>query len=188
MAGRRGSPFEVPTISAAETQAEKVLSFLRRFSQHRSGQMQRAWDTALVRHIYDVHCIYARHPEFVDGSAVAFAALVQGDVVEFGKQHADFAKDPRGVLERTLAQVCADEQSRTEYEQNLLPLVYGNFKPHFDEAFASFQHVARTFLGAENQPAKGGVPTELPRANPSTLAAIRDANAGKTTRTTLDDV
>ena len=34
---------------------------------------------------------------------------------------------------------------------------------------------------------KGGLPMELPRANPVTLAAIRDAKAGKTTRTTLDE-
>lgn len=60
---------------------------------------------------------------------------------------------PLGVLVRTLAQVGADEQSRTEYEQNLLPLVYGSFKPHFDEAFASFEKVARTFLSAANQAA-----------------------------------
>jgi DNA-damage-inducible protein J len=34
---------------------------------------------------------------------------------------------------------------------------------------------------------KGGLPMDLPRANPKTLAAIRDAKAGKTTRTTLED-
>jgi len=34
---------------------------------------------------------------------------------------------------------------------------------------------------------KGGLPMELPRANPGTLAAIRDAKAGKTTRTTLEE-
>ncbi|MCU0769021.1 MAG: type II toxin-antitoxin system RelB/DinJ family antitoxin [Burkholderiaceae bacterium] len=34
---------------------------------------------------------------------------------------------------------------------------------------------------------KGGLPMDLPRANPTTLAAIRDAKAGKTTRTTLED-
>lgn len=33
---------------------------------------------------------------------------------------------------------------------------------------------------------KGGLPMDLPRANPTTLAAIRDAKAGKTTRTTLE--
>jgi DNA-damage-inducible protein J len=35
---------------------------------------------------------------------------------------------------------------------------------------------------------KGGLPMELPRANPATLAAIREAKAGKTTRTTLEDL
>jgi DNA-damage-inducible protein J len=34
---------------------------------------------------------------------------------------------------------------------------------------------------------KGGLPMDLPRANPVTLAAIRDAKTGKTTRTTLED-
>lgn len=33
----------------------------------------------------------------------------------------------------------------------------------------------------------GGLPIDLPRANPTTLAAIRDAKAGETTRTTLAD-
>jgi hypothetical protein len=84
-------------------------------------------------------------------SAPAFAALVQGDVAEFGQQQPDFAADPLGVLERALAQVSVDKQSRVEYEQNLLPLVYGSFKPHFDEAFASFNKVARTFLGTASE-------------------------------------
>jgi len=150
-AGRLGSSFEVPTISVAETQSEKVLSFLRRFAQHRSGQMSRAWDAALVRHIYDVHCIFARNPGLVAVSAPAFAALVQGDVAEFGQQQPDFAADPLGVLERALAQVSVDKQSRVEYEQNLLPLVYGSFKPRFDKAFVSFNKIARTLIGAANQ-------------------------------------
>jgi predicted nucleotidyltransferase component of viral defense system len=118
LAGRPGSPFQVPTISVAETQSEKVLSFLRRFAQHRSGNMQRPWDTALVRHIYDVHCIFARYPRLVSVSASAFSALVQGDVKEFGKQHPDFAKDPLGILEKALAQIGQDEQINDEYERD----------------------------------------------------------------------
>ncbi|GAB1388643.1 hypothetical protein MASR1M6_08240 [Rubrivivax sp.] len=35
---------------------------------------------------------------------------------------------------------------------------------------------------------KGGLPMELPRANAVTLAAIRDASAGKTARATLEDL
>lgn len=34
----------------------------------------------------------------------------------------------------------------------------------------------------------GGLPMEVPRANPVTLAAIRDARAGKTTRIELKDL
>ena len=44
LAGTKGASFDVLTISVAETLAEKVLSFLRRFAQHRSGQMQQTWD------------------------------------------------------------------------------------------------------------------------------------------------
>lgn len=33
---------------------------------------------------------------------------------------------------------------------------------------------------------KGDLPMELPRANPDTVAAIRDAKVGKTTSTTLE--
>lgn len=150
LAGTEGAPFDVLTISVAETLAEKVLSFLRRFAQYRSGQMQQAWDAALVRHIYDVHCIVTRHPEIVDVSTPAFNELLAGDVAEFGRQQPDFAENPVAVLEKALAQVRADGQTRTEYELNLLPLVYGSFKPHFDEAFASFESVARRLLGVSH--------------------------------------
>jgi predicted nucleotidyltransferase component of viral defense system len=146
LAKRDGGNFNVETISVAETQAEKVLSFLRRFSQHRSGQMLRAWDTALVRHIYDVHCINLQSSELVADSAKAFSTLVRGDTEEFGRQQPDFLEDPFGVLSRALDQVKTDSQTRDEYEQNLLPLVYGNFKPHFDEAFTVFERVARALL------------------------------------------
>jgi len=102
LAGRVGEAFEVETISIAETQAEKVLSFLRRFSQHRSDQMNRSWDTALVRHIYDVHCIHTAHPELLASSASAFSRLVVGDVSEFGRQQPDFAENPLAILTEAL--------------------------------------------------------------------------------------
>jgi hypothetical protein len=108
--------------------------------------MQGDWDTALVRHIYDVHCINARLPALVADSCKAFETMVQGDVAEFGKQQDDFSKDPFGVMKSALDQAKTNRRTRDEYEQNLLPLVYGGFKPHFDEAFTAFEHVARTLL------------------------------------------
>ena len=83
LAGRTEGAFNVETVSVAETQAEKVLSFLRRFAQHRSGQMKGDWDTALVRHIYDVHCISTHSPTLLGDSCTAFAALVQDHALAF---------------------------------------------------------------------------------------------------------
>ncbi len=148
LAGTMGSPFDVPTLSVAETQAEKVLSFLRRFALHRAGLMQGPWDTALVRHLYDVHCVLMNRPEAQGGSALAFAELVRREVRDYGRVHPDFALDPLGVLDRALSQVGEDGQCRTEYEQNLLPLVYGNLKPGYDQAFESFSTVSRMLLAS----------------------------------------
>ena len=146
LAGRSDDAFEVETISIAETQAEKVLSFLRRFSQHRSGQMNREWDAALVRHIYDVHCIHSAHPEFLISSASAFSRLVAGDVSEFGRQQPEFAENPVAILTEALDQASQDEQIQLEFARNLLPLVYGTHKPSYSDAFVSFESVARKLL------------------------------------------
>jgi hypothetical protein len=148
LAGRTEGAFDVEAASVAETQAEKVLSFLRRFAQHRSGQMKGDWDTALVRHIYDVHCISTHSPAWLGDSCTAFASLVQGDIAEFGKQSPDFSENPAGVMTAALDQSRAEQQTRDEYEKNLLPLIYGDFKPTFAEAFATFERVARTLLAA----------------------------------------
>ncbi len=142
LTSREGVSCIAPTVSVAETLAEKVLSFLRRFAQHRAGRLQRDWDTALVRHIYDVHCIVTQRPALVELSATAFAALTQGDVAEFGRQHPEFGEAPFRVMAQALMQIGNDRKTRTEYATNLLPLVYGTFKPPFDEAFHSFQTVA----------------------------------------------
>ncbi len=145
LAGRTGGRFNVETISIAETRAEKVISFLRRYAHHRSDH-KRDWDTSLVRHIYDVHCINNLFPDLTTVSAHAFVALVNGDVDEFGRQQPEFAQDPFGVMTRSLDAAKTDAQTRAEYEQNLLPMVYGNFKPRWEEAFTGFEQVAHTFL------------------------------------------
>lgn len=148
LAGHTEATFLVPVISVSETLAEKVLSFLRRFAQHRSGQMQQDWDTALVRHIYDVHCIASRKPELLEDSFAAFAALTAGDVDEFGYQDATFAADPKTILANALLQVARDTQSHREYQEVLLPLVYGEGKFTFVETWATFEAIAKRLINA----------------------------------------
>jgi predicted nucleotidyltransferase component of viral defense system len=152
LASRTEHTFTVPVVSIAETLAEKVLSFLRRFAQHRSGYMQQDWDTALVRHIYDVHCIVANKPEVLADSVAAFSVLTETDVEEFGHQDPAFASNPKSVLNTALNQVKIDPQSRKEYQDVLLPLVYGQGKYSFDEAWSSFEDIASRLIASLASP------------------------------------
>lgn len=146
LAGRNDSAFAAPTVAVAETIAEKVLSFLRRYAQHRAGLLQQDWDSALVRHIYDVHCVYRRHADIVATAAEAFPELVSGDQKEFGGQFPDFAGAALPVLSGALRQASADTNIQAEYTMNLIPLIYGNEAPDFAEAFESFNAVAVSLL------------------------------------------
>ena len=146
LAGRSDHAFEVPVVAVAETVAEKSLSFLRRYAQHRAGLMRQAWGTALVRHLYDVHRIYQRQPEVLAAARRAFPALVAGDQKEFGAQFPDFAAAPRQVLSGALRQARADAKIQAEFTGNLLPLVYGGDTPAFAQAFGDFNAVTEALL------------------------------------------
>ena len=146
LAGRSDPAFEAPVVAVAETVAEKVLSFLRRYAQHRAGLMRQAWDTALVRHLYDVHSILQRQPDVLADARRAFPVLVAGDQKEFGVQFPDFAAAPHQVLSGALRQARADTKIQAEFTGNLLPLVYGGGTPAFEQAFGDFEKVAATLL------------------------------------------
>jgi predicted nucleotidyltransferase component of viral defense system len=152
LAGRQDNTFAVPTVAVAETVAEKVLSFLRRYAQHRAGLLQHNWDTALVRHIYDVHCVCIRHSDIVASAVQAFAPLVAGDQKEFGGQFPDFAAAAPAVLSGALRQAGADTKIEAEYANNLLPLIYGDITPDFSQAFEGFRTLALALLATLEEP------------------------------------
>jgi hypothetical protein len=146
LAKKNGKTLQVPTICIAETLAEKILSFLRRFAQHRAGQMKQPWDTALVRHIYDVHCIGQQSFAHIEAALPIFKSLVEGDKAEYGAQFPPFRDDARSLLEQTLIQTRVDPQTRREYEEQLLPLIYGGQKPAFEQAHESFSAAAMRLI------------------------------------------
>jgi hypothetical protein len=148
LAGHAVNTFSAPIASVSETLAEKVLSFLRRFAQYRAGLMQQPWDTALVRHIYDVHCIVSQRPTAIHKAMSAFSALTALDASEFGYQDAAFQKDPKATLVDALCRLSTDQQSRDEYVHVLLPLIYGKSRFSYDEALGSFNHTAQQLISA----------------------------------------
>lgn len=154
LAGRQDNTFAVPTVTVAETVAEKVLSFLRRYAQHRADLLPHDWDTALVRHIYDVHCAQVQLPAIVATASQAFVELVAGDQKEFGGQFPDFAAAALPVLSGALKQVGVSTKIQAEYTQNLLPLIYGRITPDFTEAFAGFEVMALALLATLEKPSR----------------------------------
>ena len=148
LAGHASNIFSAPIVSISETLAEKVLSFLRRFAQNRAGLMQQPWDTALVRHIYDVHCIVSQRPTAIHNAISAFSELTALDASEFGYQDAAFQEDPKSTLIDALHRLSTDQQSRDEYQHVLLPLIYGKSSFSYDEALGSFNHTAQQLIGA----------------------------------------
>lgn len=144
LAGRERAPIRMPCVAIEETLAEKVLSFLRRHAEHRAGVREK-WDQALVRHIYDTYCIVGSNAAFVDRAAAHFKDCVEYDRGEF-HHHAAFVDDPKQSMTAARATAETEAQTKREYEQVLLPLVYGAMRPTFGEAFAVFKSTASKLL------------------------------------------
>lgn len=140
-----GVTVQFECVSVEETLAEKVLSFLRRYAQHRSGNMKQDWDPALVRHIYDTYCIVTRGGDVVEKAKLQFKNLVQFDVKEFS-QHQEFVQNPRECLLSALSRAEFDEQTINEYETRLLPLIHGVVRPNFSDAFAVFKRSSEALI------------------------------------------
>ncbi|WP_320533893.1 nucleotidyl transferase AbiEii/AbiGii toxin family protein (plasmid) [Robbsia andropogonis] len=145
LAERAGEPFAMQCVAVEETLAEKVLSFLRRFAEHRA-KVRKEWDETLVRHIYDTSRVVNVDPGATDRAAAHFRNLVEFDRTEFPR-HRAFADDPAACMKTALNEIESDIQTSREYADRLIPLVYGQDKPTFTEAFGVFRGVASKLLG-----------------------------------------
>lgn len=147
LASRPQQQGQIECVAVEETLAEKVISFLRRYAQHRAGAMQQAWDKTLVRHVYDVFCICRIDSQVTTRAAEGFKALVQFDTEEFGQQFPPFAVATTETLQSALVQAEQDSAIRQEYEKHLIPLVFGSVRPSFDEAYTVFRQQAEYLIG-----------------------------------------
>jgi Nucleotidyl transferase AbiEii toxin, Type IV TA system len=138
--------FSMTCITVAETLAEKVLSLLRRCAWNWDGHQRGEFDTALVRHVYDVWRIAGSQPDAIEPACQIFAALVQKDVEEFNGQHPEFDQAPYTVLRRSLASAATHEELKANFEQRLKPLLYTVDKPDFQSCYSAFAAIAERLL------------------------------------------
>ncbi|WP_256592139.1 nucleotidyl transferase AbiEii/AbiGii toxin family protein [Pseudomonas sp. CC120222-01a] len=138
--------FSMACITVAETLAEKVLSLLRRCAWYWDGHQRGAFDTALVRHIYDVWRISGSQPDVIEPACQIFALLVRKDVEEFKGQHPEFDQAPYRVLRRSLAAASNHDGLKANFELRLAPLLYAAEKPDFHTCYVAFAAVAELLL------------------------------------------
>ena len=125
-------------FDVSETMAEKLISFTRRTAQYLAGRHRGGFDTAIVRHLYDVHQL--SKPGVADLNVVArlAGAISANDGAEFASQHPEYAEDPVRETNRALAALTDDRRFEQWYEDYVEAMIYGDDKPHFRDVASTF--------------------------------------------------
>ncbi|EPW5498875.1 nucleotidyl transferase AbiEii/AbiGii toxin family protein [Vibrio vulnificus] len=132
-------------VSVYATLVEKIISMLRRTMSVKRNT-ERSDDVALVRHIYDVHCITKLTMSELNSIDGLFKAVLEEDIARFGNQHAEFVANPKQELQLGLKELEENPIFRQRFQDFVTPMVF-NTEPHdFDTCFASFKRVAASLI------------------------------------------
>ncbi|ELV8809731.1 TPA: nucleotidyl transferase AbiEii/AbiGii toxin family protein [Vibrio vulnificus] len=141
-------PHEVSSfdcVSVYATLVEKIISMLRRTMSVKRNT-ERSDDVALVRHIYDVHCITKLTMSELNSIDGLFKAVLEEDIARFGNQHAEFVANPKQELQLGLKELEVNPIFRQRFQDFVTPMVF-NTEPHdFDTCFASFKRIAASLI------------------------------------------
>ncbi|ELF6471234.1 nucleotidyl transferase AbiEii/AbiGii toxin family protein [Vibrio vulnificus] len=141
-------PHEVSSfdcVSVYATLVEKIISMLRRTMSVKRNT-ERSDDVALVRHIYDVHCIAKLSTPELNAIDGLFKAVLEEDIARFGNQHAEFVANPKQELQLGLQELEENPIFRQRFQDFVTPMVF-NTEPHdFDTCFASFKRIAASLI------------------------------------------
>lgn len=139
---------EVKTINCSsllETQAEKILSMLRRTASV-ARNSKRADDETLVRHIYDTYQIQKYSPSNIELLSQLFKKVLVQDVKRYGNQHPQLINSPVDELRYGLKQLSTETKFATRFDNYVNPMVYAKEQVSWDTAFTSFYDVAEQVL------------------------------------------
>jgi predicted nucleotidyltransferase component of viral defense system len=126
-------------LDVSETMAEKLVSFTRRTAQFLANRHRGEFDTALVRHLYDVHHLSKRGAADLDVVTGLTAGIIATDAGEFANQHPEYAEDPARETKRALAALTDDKRFEEWYEQFVEAMIYGDERPSFAEVVRTFR-------------------------------------------------
>ncbi|WP_318521324.1 nucleotidyl transferase AbiEii/AbiGii toxin family protein [Photobacterium leiognathi] len=113
-----------PTTCLITTQAEKLISMLRRTSSLHRSPDQRADDEALVRHVYDTYHLQEAAKHDSKELAHLVATIIKLDVERYGNQHQEFVDDPIAELQFGLTLLETNPIHKDRYTRFVTPMVY----------------------------------------------------------------
>ncbi|MGR2943768.1 nucleotidyl transferase AbiEii/AbiGii toxin family protein [Vibrio vulnificus] len=141
-------PHEVSSfdcLSVYATLVEKIISMLRRTMSVKRNT-ERSDDVALVRHIYDVHCITKLTMSELNSIEGLFKAVLEEDIARFGNQHAEFVANPKQELQLGLKELEENPIFRQRFQDFVTPMVFNTEHHDFDTCFVSFKRIAASLI------------------------------------------
>ncbi len=155
MLGRAMRVGTIACLDIRETTAGKNAALLRRWSARLRGvgrvfELGNARDEDIVRHVYDLGCIFSQLPHaLTDRSAgrLAREVLLQ-DAEEFSAQDPGFEAAPIARALEALDNLSRDSQARAWYRHFTMTMVYGAI-PSFDDAMRPIREFSELWVSAE---------------------------------------
>jgi hypothetical protein len=129
----------VECVAIAETAAEKLVSLTRRTAMQLAG-LSRDDDTALIRHVYDLHVLR----EHYDPSVVSALAdeIVHQDGIIFANQYPAYRDQPMVETRKAVEALAAEPIYRERYAAFQRNMVYGNHAD-YTSALATVEGLVR---------------------------------------------
>lgn len=144
----RKSEVEVDEIACAaiiDTQAEKLLSMMRRTASV-ARNCERDDDETLIRHIYDTYHIQLAQPSDLESLGRLVTTAIELDVARFGNQHPQMVESPIDELRFGLQLLTDEPKFKERYIRYVNPMVYAESPVNWGEAFAAFTKLANEVL------------------------------------------
>lgn len=135
-----------PCTTIVSTQAEKLISMMRRTAAHMRYSEQKD-DKELVRHIYDSYCILKEKGADIPVLKRLVQKCIVQDIERYGAQYPEFCESPVEELKMGLEELTSNPIYKERYLQFVTPLVFGKNHVSWEEAYACFRQIALDVLG-----------------------------------------
>ncbi|MGI5308134.1 nucleotidyl transferase AbiEii/AbiGii toxin family protein [Rheinheimera sp. WS51] len=141
---------KLPCAAIIETQAEKLLSMMRRTASV-ARNSERDDDETLIRHVYDTYHIQLAQPSNIAQLGSLVARAIKTDVQRYGNQHSQMVQSPFNELRFGLQLLLDDPIFSERYNSYVSPMVYAANPVIWQDALAVFVKLSNDVLDYAEQ-------------------------------------